>query len=169
MMEKFEEIDQKSYKKTLKWIVEILERKKIRFNILGGLAAYAYGSKRMLVDIDLAMKKEDFQKLLPEVKEYIVELPHFSKSDNWECYYMELKKGGITIEISGDKGCKLLDSKTGKWQKLGDGLSKPTIRKVFGLELPIIPKKELIAYKKKLMRDIDKIDLKNFGEKVPSK
>ena len=81
-MEEFKEIDQKSYEKTLKWIVEILKRKKIRFNVLGGLAAYAYGSKRMLVDIDLAMINEDFQKLLPEVKEYVVEPPHFSKSEN---------------------------------------------------------------------------------------
>jgi|TARA_Y100000310_G_C20286347_1_gene625055 hypothetical protein len=166
-MEEFKEIDQKSYEKVLKWIIRILKRKRIRFNVLGGLAAYAYGSKRMLVDIDLAMKNKDFQKLLPEVKEYVVEPPHFSKSENWECYYMELEKDGITIEIGGDKGCKFLDSKTGKWLKLDDGLSKPTIKKVFGLELPIIPKKELIAYKKKLMRDIDKIDLKNFGEKVP--
>ena len=68
---------------------------------------------------------------------------------------MKIKYNGITIEIGGDTGCKFLDSKTGKWQKLGDGLSKPTVKKIFGLSLPIIPKKELIAYKKKLMRKVD--------------
>lgn len=156
-------INQTSYAKTLKWIVGILKKRKIRFNVLGGLAAYAYGSKRTLVDIDLAMKNKDFQKILPDVKDYIVEPPHFSKSENWECYYMELKYNGITIEIGGDEGCKFLNSKTGKWQKLGDGLSKPTIKKVFGLNLPIIPKKDLVAYKKKLMRDFDVIDLKNMN------
>ena len=56
-------INQKSYKKTLKWIVGILKKRKIRFNVLGGLAAYAYGSKRMLVDIDFAMKNKDFMNL----------------------------------------------------------------------------------------------------------
>ncbi len=163
-MEEFKEVDQKSYVKTLKWIVNVLKRKRIQFNILGGLAAYAHGSKRMLVDIDLSMKNEDFQKLLPEVKEYVVEPPHVSKSENWECYYMELEKDGITIEIGGDKGCKFLDSKTGQWQTLGDELSKSTIKKIFGLELPIISKKELVEYKRKLMRDVDKIDLKNLGK-----
>lgn len=156
-------VNQKSYEQTLKWIVGILEKKKIRFNVLGGLAAYAYGSKRMLVDIDLAMRNKDFQKILPDVKNYIVEPPHFSKSENLQCYFMELKYQGITIEIGGDKGCRMLNSKTGKWQKLGDGLSKPTIKKVFGLSLPVIPKKELIAYKKKLMREVDIIDLKNLS------
>lgn len=156
-------VNQISYKKTLKWIVGILEKRKIKFNVLGGLAAYAYGSKRMLVDIDLAMRNNDFQKILPDVKKYIVEPPHFSKSENWQCYFMELKYKGITIEIGGDKGCKMLNSKTGKWQKRKDGLSKHVTKKVFGLSLPIIPKKELIEYKKELMRDVDMIDLKNLG------
>jgi len=71
-------INQKSYEKTLKWIVEILEKRKIRFNVLGGLAAYAYGSKRMLIDIDLAMKNEDYQKILQDIKDYVVEPTHFS-------------------------------------------------------------------------------------------
>ena len=137
-----------NYEQALKWIVRILKRKKVRFNIIGGLAAYAYGSKRMLWDIDLAMKNKDFLKILPDVKEYVVEAPHYSKSKNWQCYYMELKYKGIAIEIGGAEGAKMLDSKTGKWKKLGDGLSKPVIREVFGLKLPIISKKNLIAYKK---------------------
>jgi len=114
-MSEFEKIDQKKYKKVLKWIVGILKNKKIKFNILGGLAAYAYGSKRMLVDIDLAIKNEDLQKLAYEVKDYLIEEPHLSKSENWEGYYMEIEKDGITIEIGGNKGCKFLDPNTKKW------------------------------------------------------
>jgi len=159
-------INQNSYKKALKWIVKILKKKNIKFNILGGLAAYAYGSKRMLVDIDLAMKNKDFQKILPDVKNYVVEPPHFSKSKNWQCYFMELKYKGITIEFGGDKGCKMLNSETKKWENLGDGLSKTVYKKVFGLNLPLISKKELIAYKKKLMRDVDIVDLRNLGVKT---
>ncbi|MBU1245622.1 MAG: hypothetical protein ABIJ20_00395 [Nanoarchaeota archaeon] len=162
-MEEMKKIDQKVYEKTLKWIVRLLKKRKIQFNVLGGLAAYAYGSKRMLVDIDLTMKNEDFQKILSDVKDYVIEPPHFSKSENWECYYMELEKDGITIEIGGDKGCKFLDSKTRKWEKLGDSLSKPTIKEVFGIDLPIISKNKLIRYKKKLMREVDVIDLKNLS------
>ena len=57
-------INKKLYIRALKWIVKILKNKKVKFNILGGLAAYSYGSKRMLIDIDLAMKNKDFQKIL---------------------------------------------------------------------------------------------------------
>src|SRR3989344_3240371 len=155
-------VDKKAYEKALRWIVGTLKKRKIKFNVLGGLAAYSYGSKRMLVDIDLAMRNKDFQKILPDVKEHIVEEPHFSKSENWWCYYMELDYKGVTIEIGGDKGCKLFDSKTKKWVGLGDILSKPVIKKVFGLKLPVIPKKKLISYKSKLMREVDVIDLKSL-------
>jgi len=155
-------VNQQAYKQALKWIVGILKRKKIIFNILGGLAAYAYGSKRMMVDIDINMRNKDFQKILTDVRNYIVEPPHFSKSENWQCYFMELKYKGITIEFASDKGCKILNLKTKKWQKLGDCLSKPVYKKVFGLNLPLISKKRLIAYKKKLMRNVDITDLKNL-------
>ena len=155
-------INQRSYKKALIWIVKILRKHKIKFNILGGLAAYAYGSKRMLIDIDIAMKNENLRKIIPDVKDYLIEYPHLSKSKNWICYFMELRYKGITIEISGDKGCKMLNSKTKKWENLGDILSKPLNKRVLGLTLPVIPKKRLIAYKSRLMRKIDKFDIKNI-------
>jgi len=159
-------INQNSYKKALKWIVKILKKKNIKFNILGGLAAYAYGSKRMLVDIDLAMKNKDFQKILPDVKNYIIEMPHYLNQKNWQGYYMGIKYNSIKIEVGGADGDSMLNSRTKKWQKLGDILSrKPVFKKVFGLSLPLIPKKELIAYKEKLMREVDIIDLRNIGEK----
>jgi len=46
----------------------------------------------------------------------------------------------------------------GSWRDL----SKPVIKKVFGLNLPVIPKKKLISYKSKLMREVDVIDLKSL-------
>jgi hypothetical protein len=73
---------------------------------------------------------------------------------------MEFKYKGITIEVGGDKGCKMFNSKTKKWENMKDGLTKPTIKKVLGLNLPIIPKKNLISYKTKLKRKVDLIDLK---------
>lgn len=160
-MIEMKKINQKSYEKALKWIVRILRNRKIRFSVLGGLAAYTYGSKRMLVDIDLFMEEKDFQKLLPYVKDYVVESPQVIDGKSWRCYYMELRYNGIAIEIGGNK-CKIRDSKTGKWEKIS-GMTTPSIKKVFGINLPVIPKKELISYKKKLMRKVDVIDLKNLS------
>ena len=44
-------VNQKQYVPALKWIVKLLKKEKIKFNILGGLAAYVYGSKRIINDV----------------------------------------------------------------------------------------------------------------------
>ena len=150
-----------NYRKALSWITKILKKKKIKFNVLGGLAAYSYGSKRSLWDIDLIIKNQDFKKILPDVKNQIVERPHFSKSRNWQCYFMELKYLGKTIEIGGSQNCKILNSRTKKWQKV-NLLSKSTRKKVLDLNLPIIPKQQLISYKSKLNRQVDRLDIQNI-------
>lgn len=160
---KFKKVNQQKYKEALRWIIKILKENKIKFNVLGGLAARAYGSRRMLVDIDLVMKDKDINKVSKEVKDYIIESPHYSKSKNWiSCYFMGLNYQGIKIEISGNRGDKILNSKTKKWENLGDGLFDPTYKNVLGLKLPITPKDKLIAYKTKLMREVDITDLEQI-------
>ena len=157
-------IDQQKYKEALKWIVKILKKENIRFNILGGLAAYAYGSKRILFDIDLSMSYKDMKKLTKITKKYVVEEPWKGTSSTslWKGGYMELNYKGIAIEIGETENTKFLNKNTKKWEKFPDGLKNSINKKVLGLILPIMPKKDLINYKSKLKRDVDLIDLKNL-------
>ncbi len=157
-------INQQSYKKALKWIITILKRNKIKFNVLGGLAAYSYGSKRMLFDIDFSMSYKDMLRLSKIAKSHVVEKPWrgLSSTGQWKGGYMELNYGGIAIEIGEAGKTPILNAKTKKWEKFPDNLSKTINKRVFGMVLPIMPKKSLISYKSKLMRDVDKIDIKNL-------
>lgn len=58
-------------KKAFRWIVNILKKQKIPFQITGGLAAQVYGSKRRLNDIDIEIPENRFNDILPDVKKYI--------------------------------------------------------------------------------------------------
>ena len=46
-------MNKKNYHDALKWIVNILNHNKIKFNVMGGIAAHAYGSKLRFKNIDL--------------------------------------------------------------------------------------------------------------------
>ncbi|TSC64073.1 MAG: hypothetical protein G01um101491_374, partial [Parcubacteria group bacterium Gr01-1014_91] len=46
-------------KKVLKFLVDTLNKNKIAFQVSGGLGAIAYGSKRELRDIEIAINKKN--------------------------------------------------------------------------------------------------------------
>ena len=154
-MNKFKEVNQKAYIHALRWIVKILKRNKIKFNVIGGLAAYIYGSKRMLVDIDLSMSYNNMEKLTKIAEKYVVEKPWngTSSTSQWGGYYMELNYKGIAIEIGEAKNTQFLNKKTKKWERFPDGLEKSVNKRIFGIIISVMPKENLIRYKKKLGRN----------------
>ena len=54
------------------WIVTLLRRSNIQFQVTGGLAARAYGSTRALADIDLNVASKDLDKIARRCQGHIV-------------------------------------------------------------------------------------------------
>lgn len=52
----------------LRWVVSILKKQRIPFQISGGLAAHIYGSKRPLNDIDLDVPEDKMAVLLTDIE-----------------------------------------------------------------------------------------------------
>jgi len=149
-------------KEALKWIVQILHKHEIQFQIAGGLAVKIYGSKRELNDIDIDAPDNRINTIVPEVKKYITFGPKRYVGEGFDIFTLTLKYKGEIIDITGCDTGKLFDSSKKKWINDKVDLSKSVKRKVFGLAVPIIPKKDLIGYKKKMMRKVDKLDLKDL-------
>ena len=152
----------KKQEEALKWILSILEKNKIPYQITGGLAAKIYGSKRKLIDIDIAIPKKYFQKLFSLANEYVEYGPNEVKGKLWQAYYMKLKHKGQIIEIDGF-GTKIFDKKEKKWKKIGYSSKNFEIKKFLGFKCKVIPKKTLIRYKKILSRKVDLQDIKEIS------
>jgi hypothetical protein len=142
-------------KKTItafKWIVNILKKHRIPFQISGGFAGKIYGSKRPVHDIDIDLPENRFREILTEVKKYIIFGPSKYKSDAWDLYLMTLDYKGQLIDIGGSEKEKVCDIRNCKWRRIPTNFSTAKEIVVFGKKVPVIDPKELIEYKSYLCR-----------------
>lgn len=156
----------KSPKSALKWIMAILRKKHIPFQIAGGLAAIAHGATRPLADIDIDISEEDFPQILDEISAYIIFGPARYKSKYWDLVLVTLNYKGQAIDISGAYTTKIFNKKRKKWQKIKTDFNKTEIKKVFGLTVPVIARDALINYKAILNRKVDQIDVQQIRDAI---
>ncbi|MEM0154559.1 MAG: hypothetical protein QW814_01845 [Methanothrix sp.] len=150
-------------KSALKWIVQILESKDVKFNISGGFAAKIYGSHRRLADIDIDVKQTDIKRLLPSISKYIVYGPSKYVDKHWDIpIIVTLRYKGQTIDIFGADRVKIYDASAKSW--VSYPYSRNNKKKlVFGIAIPVIDKGVLIAYKSKLLRGVDRSDINELS------
>lgn len=151
----------------LKWISTILNNHKIPFQVTGGLAAHAYGATRPINDIDIDIPEDRFQEIIEEVRPYITEEPARIVSSVWDVYVMTLNYDGQEIDIGGAYTTRIKDEKTGIWHDAKADLTTAEIESVFGIEVPVVRKQDLIEYKSwlALPNDHQEQDIKEIQQK----
>ena len=144
------------------WIVSLLKEKNIPFDVYGGLDARVYGSQRRLADIDIEIPENRF-KDLKEIKPYLVFGPTIYKDKHWKVKLATLKYKGQVIDLAGAYHAKIFDHKKKEWVILPAYFSRSVNKKVLGITVPVVTKKDLIDYKTKLGRGVDKKDIKQIA------
>ena len=149
----------KNTEKALKWIVEILHKGNVPFQITGGLAAKIYGSDRPLNDIDIDIPDDDFQKIIEGVRKFVVYGPAHYVDERWDCKLMALNYEGQEIDISGGDTLKICDARTGEWKSNKTNFSNVEQREVFGIKVPVISRNDLVEYKSMLEGEHQQVDI----------
>ena len=152
----------KNTKKAFLWIIEILKENKVPYRISGGFAARLYGVDRPLNDIDIEIPNSCFEKILPEVKQYILWGPKKYVDKNMKTYGLSINYAGQIIDLSGTESEILFDRRKRKWVKSKTNLFNVSRKKVFGSIVKVIKKKDLIGYKNKLRRKVDLEDIRQL-------
>ncbi len=152
-----------STKEAFNWIIGILRKHNIRFQISGGLAARLYGATRPIADIDIEMSDDGFDKILSDVKKYVVFGPERYIDETFNVQLLTLNYKDQEIDLSGENGEKIFDKKLGKWADNDVNFSTAVNMKAFGLDVPVISKEALIKYKSLIQRDVDWSDIKEIS------
>ena len=158
-------IDNGKIGQALTWLVTLLNEHQVQYQIVGGLAAQAYGAKRPLLDIDLYMAFDQSQAVLDAIKPYLTRLPAPHRSAAWDLVYLALEYEGVQIEI-GDSSTdpRFYNGLAQRWESQAiDYTASQTVR-LYGVDVAVMPKAELVCYKAMLDREVDHLDLQQLGD-----
>ncbi len=145
--------------KALKWIVNILKKHNVPFQIAGGFAAHIYGAKRSVNDIDLDIPEEKFKTILPDIEKYITFGPDRLKDEKWDLDLIVLNYEGQMIDISGAYKTKIYNEKNKTWESYPAQFETAQIKTIFEIEVYVMNPKDLMEYKKILNGEHQKIDI----------
>lgn len=143
----------------LKWVTGIFNQMEICYQVVGGLAARCYGSIRPLHDIDFYVPGKDISTLEKILTEHIKSGPEHYQDEHWDLVFMKLIYNGQQIEIGDADNTRYFNSQSGQWINEVINFSESNRLTFDGIELPVMPKQDLITYKQRLDREVDRIDI----------
>jgi hypothetical protein len=143
----------------LGWIVAVLLRAGVPFHVVGGLAARAYGATRSLVDLDFYIPTSRLDDVAGATAAYVTRFPSPHLDDCWDLTFMKLHYLGQPIEIGGADGARYFDRQASLWREAGIRFDASVERTILGIRLPVMPLGQLIEYKQRLDRDVDRLDV----------
>lgn len=130
----------------------------------GGLAAQAYGSTRALVDIDLYVPTGRLDEIAEHCSEQLRWGPGHVREAGWDIVFLKLERGGQEVELGGADEVWIQERATGRWIRETVDLAASVPLEVLGLTVPVMPRESLVAYKRRLDREVDRQDLREMGE-----
>ena len=144
----------------LRWVVDLLGRHRVPFQAVGGLAARAHGATRPLVDLDFYLPlREVWPALLPEVGPFVTWGPEHYRDPHWDITFVKLSYGDQPIEFGDSTDSFFFDPAAGEWIRQTIDFTASEWREVLGVRVPVMPRAELVDYKRRLDRAVDRQDL----------
>lgn len=143
----------------LRWISDLLNELDVPFQVVGGLAAMVYGASRPLVDIDMYVPDAALHRIAMRARPYLEQPPYHHVDSHWDLTFMKLRRSGWIIELAGADSAKVWNSRTKSWKPANIRFEAGRLHHINGVALRIMPKGQLVEYKRDLGRDVDKRDL----------
>jgi hypothetical protein len=144
----------------LAWIVGVLERHSVPYQVVGGLAARAYGATRPIFDVDLYVPFDRAKGALEEIQPHVLWGPEHHAGEEWDLTFLKADFGGQRVELGDSSNdTKFFDRGRGRWvaQRVDYGAGVRV--ELFGVRAWVMPREDLVRYKLLLGRGVDLDDV----------
>lgn len=143
-----------------RWIADLFGQKGIPYMVVGGLAARAHGGARPLADIDLYVPTRALDTVAGLAHGHLVRPPGHHVGDQWDIVFMQLEYAGQKIELGGADHVRIASGATGGWTTQHIDLGAAVWMETgLGVAMPVMPRNDLMAYKRLLVRAVDLEDI----------
>jgi len=137
----------------------------VPYQVVGGLAARAYGAHRPLADIDLYVPLDRAAGLLQEIRPFVSWGPKHYVDEAWDISFLKADYYGQWVELGDSSSVpRFYNKKGGRWETQWIDYANSASVSVFGVEIEAMPKCDLIRYKSSLGREVDMIDIKQMTD-----
>lgn len=145
----------------LGWVVETLHQAGAPYQVVGGLAAIAHGATRPLNDIDLYAPLWDPSHDLATLRRHATWGPQRYRDDDWDLVFMKLQVAGVQVEIGDSHADPMFyDRQAARWVQQTIDFDGSVPKRIFGVEVDVMPVDDLLAYKRALGRAVDAQDVR---------
>lgn len=148
----------------LRWITGAFRAAGVACQLVGGCAARAYGATRPLHDIDFYVPGGQLQSVLPHVQAHLTFGPERYEGERWRLVYLKARYRGMLVEVADAETTSFFDQKAQNWAKAEVDFAASVSRSVCGVDVPVMPREQLIAYKRRLNRRVDRQDIREMRE-----
>lgn len=136
---------------------EKLSNSNLQYLVIGGLAALAWGVERTLVDIDIQVSKKDFDKVKGLFSRNIEVDDRRYLTDRWDIRQMIIKLHDTDIDVCQAEDFYVL--KDDCRCLVPNQVKRAVPKQIYGINAPVMPLNQLIAYKQIIARPIDLQDI----------
>lgn len=140
-------------------LVALLRAHDVPFRVTGGLAARAYGATRPLADIDVDVPEAAIARLLPAIRPNVIWGPGRYQDAEWDLLLCTFVIDGQEIDLCGAETARYRERATGRWHLDPVDWAEVEHHTLLGVEVPVVPRARLLAYKRRLAREVDLLDV----------
>jgi hypothetical protein len=141
------------------WLADLFCDQEVRYAAAGGLAARSWGATRPLVDLDFYVHGEDLDRIATDLAPYVVRPLTKLQDDHWDLSFMRLEYADIPLELSVAEGAKYREAATGGCHDACPSFEACPERELLGVKLRIMDRDDLIEYKRRVDRAVDRADV----------
>lgn len=146
----------------LRRLSELFADLDVPWQLVGGLAARAFGSDRPLVDIDVYVPDADLARVAEALGPDLTRAPDRHRDRHWDLTFLAADVHGWRVEVAGAESARLRERGSGRWRPADIDFGESERRSVEGVSVPVMPRDRLLEYKRALGREVDRIDVRDL-------